>query len=205
VKPLYRSGSNSWHGHQEFAIELVSTIRPKNIVELGVHWGDSYFSFCQGIHYYDIPCFAYGIDTWEGDAHSGKYGEEVYQSAIIQNKKYNEFSTLIRSTFTEARPKFYPKSVDVLHIDGFHTYESVSHDFNEWKDTLSSKGIVLLHGTNVEHFGVKKFFNEQSEKYPHFEFKHSNGLGILVLGKMVGMYTLRSLVEKYGAGDGRKQ
>ncbi len=197
IKPEYNSGFSAWTGHCSFAIELIHKFKPRNLVELGVHYGDSYFAFCQGINHFDIPCFSYGIDTWEGDIHAGHYNEEVFKSVNEYNKKYSEFSVLIKSTFLEARKKFHPKSIDILHIDALHTYEAVSRDFNEWKDTLSTKGIVLLHDTSVEEFGVKKFFNEQSLIYPHFEFKHSSGLGILAVGKKVNLNLLKTLVSQF--------
>ena len=197
-EPLYRSQSDSWHGHQKFAIELVKTMKPHNIVELGVQWGDSYFSFCQGVKEGDIPCWTFGIDTWKGDPHSGEYGEDIFKAVNEYNHQhYSEFSLLIRSTFSDARPKFQEKSIDILHIDGYHTYEAVSNDFYEWQYTLSDRGILLFHDTCVPHFGVGKFFDEQKKNFKHFEFEHSNGLGILVVGKKTKIHKLEQVIKKY--------
>ena len=202
IEPLYRSTNDSWHGHQSFAIELVSQMKPRNFVELGVQWGDSYFAFCQGIHQYDVPCWTFGIDTWRGDEHSGNYGEEVFETATQYNQEhYSDFSLLIRSTFTEARPRFQDRSVDLLHIDGHHTYESVKHDFTEWFYTLSSRAIVLFHDTAVPYFGIGQFFEEQCAKFPHFAFSHNNGLGILAVGKKVNMSKLSDLYSQFSLAE----
>lgn len=198
IEPLYRSSNDSWHGHQSFAIELMSRMKPRNFVELGVQWGDSYFSFCQGIRHYDIPCWAFGIDTWEGDDHASNYGEEVFDTATKYNQEhYSDFSLLIRSTFTDARPRFQDKSVDLLHIDGYHTYEAVKLDFTEWFYTLSSRAIVLFHDISVPYFGVGKFFEEQCKNFPHFSFEHNNGLGILAVGKNTNTKKLSILITDF--------
>ena len=197
-EPLYRSQNTSWHGHQKFAIDLVKTMKPRNIVELGVHKGDSYFSFCQGVKEADIPCWTFGIDTWKGDVHAGFYVEDVFESVSSYNRQhYEEFSVLIRSTFSEARQRFQTKSIDILHIDGLHTYEAVTQDFNEWKFALSDKGIILFHDITVPHFGVNRLFEEQKHSFPHFSFEHSHGLGILVMGKKVNTHKLEKLVKKH--------
>ena len=59
--------------------------------------------------------------------------------------------------------------------------------FETWERKLSDRAIVLFHDINVRErgFGVFKFWNEIKQKYPHFSFDHSNGLGILAYGANV--------------------
>lgn len=43
------------------------------------------------------------MDTWEGEQHSDKYGEEFYQEvAAYHDPKYGYFSVLLKSTFDNA-------------------------------------------------------------------------------------------------------
>jgi hypothetical protein len=173
----------SWVGHIPFTSWLVRIARPRIIVELGTHSGNSYFSICQAVRQYETGSNCYAVDTWQGDAHAFSYGEEIYEMVRRHNKEnYASFSKLLRMTFDEALSKFENGSVDLLHIDGLHTYDAVKHDFETWLPKLAPGAIVLFHDTNVrkDDFGVWKYWGELKDRYAHcIEFMHSNGLGVL--------------------------
>ena len=178
---------------------LVKASRPRRIVELGSHYGFSYFAFCQAVLEAGITTECFSIDTWQGDDHAGFYGEDVYQAVQKENFAYKTFSTLIRKTFKNALEDIEDGSVDLLHIDGRHSYEDVKEDFESWQPKLSDQAIVLFHDTVVKErdFGVWKLWSEIEGTRPSFNFSHQNGLGVLFWGSDIleGLKPFISLLE----------
>ena len=165
--PAYAAPSH-WTSHTAFAMYLVFQTRPGLFVELGTEHGMSYCAFCQAITTADIQARAYAVDTWQGDLHIGSYGSDVLAMLQEEHQKYQTFSTLLQMTFNEAVDHFEDSTIDLLHIDGTHTYEAVRQDFETWLPKLSNRAIVLFHDTN-EHqqdFGVWRFWAELQTQYP---------------------------------------
>lgn len=176
---------NAWAAHIPFAFWLIQVARPLMLVELGVHTGNSYAAFCQAIQRERLPTQCFGVDSWQGDPQAGFYGDEVYQElAGWHDARYTNFSRLVRASFDEAADHFSAGSIDLLHIDGLHTYDAVRHDFETWRSRLSNQAVVLFHDINVRErdFGVWRFWKEISADYPAFEFAHGHGLGVLGVG-----------------------
>jgi hypothetical protein len=201
IELLYPSrlvSPGAWIGHMPFAFWLVETLRPDVVVELGVHSGNSYCAFLQGIQHLSLTAQCYGVDHWRGDAHSHRYGEEVFEElSAYHDPLYGSFSTLVRATFDDARPYFSDQSVDLLHIDGFHTYEAAAHDFSSWLPKMSSRGVVLLHDIYVRErdFGVWQLWEELTARYHSLSFVHSHGLGVVYVGTEPPPAALRTLLS----------
>lgn len=176
---------SAWLEHTPFAAWLIGAARPSTLVELGTHHAVSFMAFCQAARRLPVPPRCYAVDTWQGDGQAGAYGEEVFDSVQSLARKYEGLAELLRMRFDEALSRFPDGSVDILHIDGFHTYEAVSEDFRTWLPKMSHRGIVLFHDTEVRQrdFGVWRLWAEVSADRPSFSFLHGFGLGVLSVGE----------------------
>lgn len=188
-----------WVGHIPFAFWLIKTLRPRLLVELGTHRGNSYCAFCQAIAALKLNCRAMAVDTWEGDIHMGHEEGLLDELRRYHDPRYDSFSTLLEGTFDNSRTYFEPNSIDLLHMDGTHTYEAVKQDFATWRDAISNQGIVLFHDIAVHRsdFGVWRLWEELSREYPSFEFRHSYGLGVLGVGSCLP----KPIEELFGLGQ----
>ncbi len=183
--PKRLTASSAWHQHIPFAMHLVEVLKPEIIVELGAYKGDSYCSFCQSVQELQLNTRCFAVDTWKGDEQGGYFGAEVLENLrAYHDPLYGSFSKLIQSSFQDALASFSDGTIDIIHIDGYHTYEAVRRDFYSWRPKLSRRGIMLLHDTNVRdrNFGVWRLWDEIKEDYPHFDFPHGHGLGVIGIG-----------------------
>jgi GT2 family glycosyltransferase len=176
--------TSAWIEHTPFAFWLIKAASPSVFVELGTLHGVSYFTFCEAVQLLGKGTKCFAIDTWEGDDHTGLYGEDVWMHVQKLNRLYTPFSTLLRKTFDDALPSFEDGTIDLLHVDGRHFYDDVKHDFTSWIPKLSNSAIVIFHDINVhqKNFGVARYWSELKQQYPSFEFLHGNGLGVLAFG-----------------------
>lgn len=167
---------SAWKGHRDFALWLVDKLNPTTIVDLGVDYGFSTLCFA-------LPNkgMVYGIDSFEGDPQTGIRTTYSYVKDKIQKLEINNIE-LIAGNFNVVAST-WNKPIDILHIDGYHTYEAVKNDYETWSKFVKDDGIILFHDTNVNDpsFGVKRFFDEIN--LPKFNFENSAGLGVVSKNK----------------------
>lgn len=172
-----------WGGHRRFGYDLARWMRPARIAELGVHWGTSFFTFAQAMRdgrMKDTQLI--GVDTFEGEEHAGHYGPEVLDTVrrIIREHFPKQGITVHQMLFSEALAHVEDESVDLLHIDGLHTFEAVKEDFESWLPKLAPEGVVLFHDVAPDTgYGSTDYWNQLSGTHPGFAFNHSWGLGVL--------------------------
>lgn len=184
-----RATISAWNQHVPFGMLLIDLLRPKLVVELGTHTGTSYCAFCQAVSQLGLETRCVAVDSWEGDPQAGEYGPEILADLRAHHDhRYGAFSTLMQSRFDDAVGSFTDGSIDLLHIDGLHTYEAVQRDFETWLPKMSPRGVVIMHDI-AEHlptFGVWQLWDELKQRYPHhLEFEHGHGLGLVAVGETV--------------------
>jgi len=188
---------SSWKGHRRFAEWLVSEMRPGQVVELGVDLGYSLFTFASALRKVGSEGTIIGIDCFDCD--KATYARDTQQLLLqrIERDKYTNIH-LVRSTFgdvaeTWRRDGKRLETIDVLHIDGNHNYDSVNADFETFFPFVKDGGVILFHDTNVTELGVKDLFAEISGGQK-LVFNHSYGLGVFVKAQNQSLFS-RILME----------
>jgi len=184
----HRVVPSAWIEHVPFGMTAVELMQPRLVVELGVYLGVSYCGFCQAIDQLGLETRAFGIDTWEGDAHSG-YSDPMILEELkaYHDPLYGRFSSLLKSKFHDALDCFEDGTIDLLHIDGYHTYDAVRQDYNSWLPKMSSRGVMMFHDirARLPGFGVWRLWNEIEERHATFAFDHQYGLGVAAVGSEI--------------------
>jgi predicted O-methyltransferase YrrM len=169
---LIKKIPSAWSEHIEFAEWLVNKKNPSVIVDLGVDYGFSTFSFA-------LPEIGeiYGIDCFEGDEHAGFRNTFKYVNLKKKQLRYENI-TFIKDYFDNCA-KEWSLPIDILHIDGRHKYEDIENDYQTWSKFLNKNGVILLHDTccyNTD-YGVHEFFDQIN--ISKVNFTNSFGLGII--------------------------
>ena len=191
INDIKKYKSSAWLGHLEFALWLIKRFNEifpiKTIVELGIDFGHSTFSFLSP----NIGT-VYSIDCFQGDIHTGfrdnyqiflnKFDELLNSGLIINNN-----SVIIKNYFDNVFSDFdniIKSPIDMLHIDGLHTYDAVKNDFEKWITKTHDNSIVIMHDIFSFPNTVGKFFSEIDNNIFFKTFvKHSAGLGIISKNK----------------------
>lgn len=167
---------SAWIGHEQFAEWLVEKVQPKVTVDLGVDYGFSLFALA-------LPKIGtvYGIDSFEADAHAGHH-EDNY-AVVLKFKEDHNFDNveIIKGWFSEIA-KTWDKQIDILHIDGLHTYDAIKEDWTNWSKFLTNAGVIIMHDV-ISFPELTLFFNQISS--PKAYFTHSAGLGIVVMDEQL--------------------
>jgi hypothetical protein len=200
-RPERLNVKSAWGGHIPFAYLLVDLLRPRTFVELGTQFGVSYTAFCQGVQMLGLETRCTAVDTWAGDPHAGYFGPEVLSDfKSFHDARFSNFSRLLQAEFDFAVHSFADGSIDLLHIDGLHTYDAVRHDFQTYFPKMSDRGVVIFHDSAKRDggFGVYRLIEELASRYRLFEFLHSSGLAVLLVGAAVPT----GIVEFVNAANG---
>jgi hypothetical protein len=109
------------------------------------------------------------------------------------------YPRLIKSTSVDAYYDFFIRQdikIDVLFIDGDHSYEGVKQDFELYSNILSNNGIIIIHDTDGEYeetlivsedakkdhhrFDGPSKFVKELEKNPNYNLINLHNFRILV-------------------------
>jgi predicted O-methyltransferase YrrM len=124
------------------------------IVEIGSYTGASTLMIGKGLK---KGSKLYCIDTWKNDAMTEGY-YDTFEIFKKNTHPIREKIIIIKSKSTDQSIKF-KKEIDLLFIDGDHSYEGVKKDFDIWFKKLKTDGIIIMHDIGWSD-GVIKVINE---------------------------------------------
>ncbi len=152
---------------------LIEKRRPKAFLEIGTRNGGTFFVLCQLA---DPNATVISLDL-PGGTFGGGY--TVFQIPVMRHmRKSHQRLHLLRTNshspeaLNRVSGALRGKRLDLLFIDGDHTYMGVKQDFEMYSSFVGPGGIVAFHDIveiTVEGIEVKRFWDEIKRHYPHRE------------------------------------
>jgi predicted O-methyltransferase YrrM len=180
---------SAWQVRSEFEsiVRLVQEAKPSHIMEIGTAKGATLLSWCRiaskqvisvdlehGIHGGGYPAVKQHL-----------YSEFTHGREGVRLDLFQENSQIL-ATRQKVQAVLGTANLDVLFIDGDHSYEGVKKDFELWSPLVRPGGIVLFHDilphTKVAHCEVDRLWNELKPHYRHVEFIHDPKQGWAGIG-----------------------
>lgn len=168
-------------------LDIVKQRRPKTVLEIGTASGGTLFMLTRVaapdalIISLDLPDGPFG----------GGYSEEripLYEAFALptQTMRLLRANSHDSSSLDAVREALGGKTIDLLFIDGDHTYEGVRQDYEMYSRLSSADGVIGFHDI-VYAPGVDKFWKElkaaQPDKCREFISQDGSVFGIGLLDK----------------------
>lgn len=172
----------------EPAMAYIAAASPQRVCEIGTDFGGT--NFLMG-HVWPNIKLVIGVDLFVKNAAQLRYFKRNNQQIhLLNGSSYSD------QMVKQVESILNGQKLDVLFIDGDHSYNGVKQDFVQYRHLINENGFVLFHdivpdfkarfGQETKAYSgeVPKFWNEIRQFYPHKEFVRDpmqNGLGIGVL------------------------
>jgi SAM-dependent methyltransferase len=146
----------------------------KKALEIGCYKGSSTVVLAQA-------CARIGVDSLTSlDLFTGtpSWGQK-FDTMAQARRRIDEFGVgaIVRLERGDSKTAPWTEMVDILHIDGDHTYEAVRSDIRRFTPCLVPGGIVIFDDYDPAHPGVEAAVDEFLSAHPEFEIaaRHDDG------------------------------
>jgi cephalosporin hydroxylase len=127
-------------------LELLAERRPKVVVEIGTASGGHLYSLCQVA---DPSALLVSIDFPGGDYGRSPSNTDCKLYATFgsprQRLEFIRQSSMRQDTLTNLKKMLGDREVDLLYLDGDHTYAGVKSDYERYEPLVAADGIIALH------------------------------------------------------------
>lgn len=183
--------SNRFFGPHQIANEIVALLdwlaehAPRSVCEIGTAMAGTTYLLGQS-----LPSIERLIGV---DLHVRRQHRLRFFSRPGQQLTFFDGSSYAPETVERVRRHLGTEKLDLLFIDGDHSYEGVTADFRAYTPLVREGGIVVCHDIVEDHTtrygirtprctgGVPRFWKQIKDHYPHREFVDSpeqDGFGI---------------------------
>jgi len=169
-----------------YLLNLISEIKPKNFLEIGVLEGVTSRNVCELLNKINRGNFSYtGIDLFGDDIIENNSKEFTPISYKINNpfkwlyfkiilkmrpnskdcveyllKKFKNSINILKGYSKDLLKEIDLKNIDFVFLDGGHSFETVKEDLRLLILNLKKDSIILCDDYNIHHYGVKKAIDE---------------------------------------------
>ena len=167
--------------------KFIYGFNPKNILEIGTANGGTFFLLSRlsgedsTLISIDLPINAYigGID-YKSKAFYKSFALNSQKIEIIRGDSHK------KSSLREVKGYLNGDKLDLLFIDGDHTYKGVKKDFKLYSPLVRKHGIIAFHDIvkvpSDENVEVNKFWNDLKKNYKYYEFVEDWNQGYCGIG-----------------------
>lgn len=153
--------------HRAVCLKLLTLARGieiKTLAEVGVWLGEASYFFAQffpNAHLYLVdpwkPSNQY-LETGQGPGTSQKDYDQALQNVKRLFQDNPQVSIFPKSS--QEALSLVPNNLDLVFIDGDHSYEAVKHDILSWKQKVRPGGILAGHDYHPNFPGVVEAVDE---------------------------------------------
>jgi predicted O-methyltransferase YrrM len=171
-------------------IQRVATARPKVVVEIGTAKGGTFFLLSRASDLnatmvsIDLPGGLYGggYPRWKQDFYRKLIGDEKAIHFVRANSHDSQTRAKLEEILGDRR-------IDVLFIDGDHSYEGVKRDFSLYGPLVRPGGLIGLHDILENRFDkdidVHRFWDEVKQRFVSDEIVDRADQGLFGIGVVV--------------------
>lgn len=135
---------NGWMSEAELTYLAEAASSSQTIVEIGSWKGRSTLALAC-----NTPGTVYAVDTWKGTEQQGDELSQHEPGWLLEEFKRNTAGisniVICEGTSVDMARLHMGLTVDMIFIDGYHTYEGVRDDILSWSPMLRPGGILCGH------------------------------------------------------------
>lgn len=141
--------------HPDVLIKMIKDNNFKSYVEIGVFKGDT----INEVYNKTNLNLCAGIDKYTNN--NRLYDNDIEEIKNLMIKNTNKNIKIILEDSIKASKKFKNNSLDLVFIDGDHSYEACLRDIDAWYPKIKKGGILAGHNFELRWFGVIKAVDER--------------------------------------------